>query len=607
MAAIVATPDAVTGRILVEVTGIPPGYTKATIYRTVDGETSTLADGVYVIEGRAAAVDYSAPPGWAVSYSGFITSPRGANLGSDTGFESGVFTTPPWNSQGLSRHVRADGSAHDGDYYLRSTVAGAGLVSAPAAAMIPGYIGVSNFDSATPIAFVDGADGSFMRVSGPTVAGTPGLVMLYRTFLPYTNGTTLLVKTVLRTTTSTRHASPFVRVTTRYYSATGTHLGFWQTPIVSGTTVGQFTTYTTAVDAKTYTGATQVRLEFELNYGGGIGEPEGWADTDFLDLAYFQAWSSTAQVPTAYSRVYQEVPISPWTTYRAEIWARKPGVLPSASHVSVDVGFLNAAGSPVGTAVSGAITPLRAQWDLFGSSTAASPSDAATARVSLRAYGSAAGADPSMGSRWDADDLYVTDLKPLEVQLDAVAATLPARYVGDAWLRDPANHDADMRVMVAEQPSLERAGRLGVHQVIGRPRPVIVSDVRSGATGSVQLLTRDGDERAELLKLLAPGNMLLFQATPEALLPADMYLMVDGATEERVSRLVTEQWRRHTLEFTLVDPPEFEAGPASNIYQTVASYGVNYDYVLARRGSYLDLLTNTFDPAGQGAQNAVRV
>lgn len=132
--------------------------------------------------------------------------------------------------------------------------------------------------------------------------------------------------------------------------------------------------------------------------------------------------------------------------------------------------------------------------------------------------------------------------------------TLDPGDTNEVWLKDPGNPHRNLRVMVQRAPDWERPIEQASHRVAGRRNPVVLSAVRGGLQGDLQIWTRDDDERAALHWLLDSGSVLLWQAAPGYGVD-DLYVTVGSVTEARVTSYAPEPWRAWTLPLAEADMP----------------------------------------------------
>ncbi|GAB7187146.1 hypothetical protein ATKI12_6977 [Kitasatospora sp. Ki12] len=158
-------------------------------------------------------------------------------------------------------------------------------------------------------------------------------------------------------------------------------------------------------------------------------------------------------------------------------------------------------------------------------------------------------------------------------------------------LKDPALPARNLKATVTTMPVWKRAARQGVHDIRGRARPVILTDVRASRTGNVAVSTATDVERQALVWLLSSGNTLLAQ-WPASWGEPDTYIQVGDLDEARPSDYAPQPDREWTLALTEVDRPIGGlVGTAGRTWQTVRDgYGTWAD-VLAGARTWLDVLT----------------
>ncbi|EFE65750.1 conserved hypothetical protein [Streptomyces viridosporus ATCC 14672] len=174
--------------------------------------------------------------------------------------------------------------------------------------------------------------------------------------------------------------------------------------------------------------------------------------------------------------------------------------------------------------------------------------------------------------------------------------TLTLDDINEAWLKDPANPQRNMRVVVEKAPDWQRPIEQSSHVVRGRRNKVIFSGRRQGLEGDLAIATRSDEERQALHLLLDSGNLLLWQAAP-GMGVDDMYVAVGQVPEARLGRLAQEQWRTWTLPLVEQDMPVTVGvnGAAGRTCQDVLTefatcadlldvYDTSEDLLLDRRG-----------------------
>lgn len=493
-----------------------------------------------------------------------------------------------WHATDAVAHTRDDGAAHTGRYQARVTVEdGTGLVEAAKAAMVPGAVTGDDFNQYASQATGPVSDNDADYVRTTITVATSSANVAYTGRLPVEPGQALFATATVRAAGSLT-GSTWLQV--QFFDNTDSFLATHNLGTASPADGWHARSGVTdpAPDGTVYALLTV--------QAGGFGA--SWSPGNTLDVAYLQAWADAAALPADPAAVWQDVDADPGTQYQAQVWARCPP-LPTATHARLDMAPV-ANGSP-GQPVSSEPEPVTGRWTRLDAPPLTMPDGADGLRLSVVPLADQNGTPAQAGRRLDVDDLWVGDTAGYATDVDAATDQLPATRPGDAWLKDPADPSKAMRVWVSQLPQLTRAGRVGSHTVAGRARPVTVSDIRTSATGDLAVYTLTDAQLDQILELLMPGSVLLFQTVPDALLPAEMYLAVDDAVEARLDNAtVTDPQRLHTLSFTVVDPPHVPTGvaPSANSYADLAEYGETYRHVADTRATYLDVLQTSFAPAG---------
>ncbi|WP_030997509.1 hypothetical protein [Streptomyces sp. NRRL F-5630] len=133
------------------------------------------------------------------------------------------------------------------------------------------------------------------------------------------------------------------------------------------------------------------------------------------------------------------------------------------------------------------------------------------------------------------------------------ALTLPADP-DVVWIKDPTLPARSTSAVVQTLPDWQRAARQGVYEVRGRATPVVISDVRSSATGTLTLTTETAAERDALWWVLDAGSTILLQFPPGWREP-DAYVAVGDVTESHIVDLAEYTDRAWSLSLTVVDRP----------------------------------------------------
>ncbi|MEV4424074.1 hypothetical protein AB0K23_01595 [Streptomyces sp. NPDC049602] len=171
--------------------------------------------------------------------------------------------------------------------------------------------------------------------------------------------------------------------------------------------------------------------------------------------------------------------------------------------------------------------------------------------------------------------------------------TIPAGDPNEAWLKDPAQPQRNLRVLVKQAPSWQRPIAQSEIRVRRRRNSVVLSDIRGGLEGDLVIWTRSDEERKQLHWLLDEGTTVLWQAAP-GMGVDDMYVAVGQVTEGRVVPYAREVWREWTLPLKQVDMPATVgvAGSAGRTWQDVLTEQSTWADVLARYATWEMVLLN---------------
>jgi hypothetical protein len=185
---------------------------------------------------------------------------------------------------------------------------------------------------------------------------------------------------------------------------------------------------------------------------------------------------------------------------------------------------------------------------------------------------------------------YRVDLCYGDMSVDTGPESVDVRWVtADAWLKDPANPDRNMVVTVVDYAQQTWPLEPGIHRVLNRRTPVVVSDVRQAARGTLTLATLTDAEYWDLLEVTADGTPLLFQA-PLSYGVGSMYVAVGNLVENRADRIASTFARTWALDLIEVDPPVSTSPINLNRYADVLAVYATYQTLLDDNVTYLELL-----------------
>ena len=177
-------------------------------------------------------------------------------------------------------------------------------------------------------------------------------------------------------------------------------------------------------------------------------------------------------------------------------------------------------------------------------------------------------------------------------QIVSPAVTIPvSSSVG--WLKNLSQSALNTQVTIQTLSDVKRPSRQQVYPVVGRSNPVVVSDVLTGRTGTLSLMTIGTTDYQSILGLLQPGTTLFFQATPDDYF-ADMYFIAGDVTEQRPAQTSSDLTRIWQIDFTEVDSPSGAlTSIPGNSYLLVTNFGT-YQNLLDDRATYLSVLDEAY-------------
>jgi hypothetical protein len=155
------------------------------------------------------------------------------------------------------------------------------------------------------------------------------------------------------------------------------------------------------------------------------------------------------------------------------------------------------------------------------------------------------------------------------------------------WLVDLAQSANSQVVTVESLAELEYDVPAGVHQVLARRAPIVVSDAAHTPTFELDFLTVTDDQRDRARAALGNGVPVLLRTPPEQGI-GNLYLSVTNFKEQRIVTSGTVQDRRFAVSGVQVERPDpalyVPTGPAT--YESVKATYATYAALNAGRASY---------------------
>lgn len=156
------------------------------------------------------------------------------------------------------------------------------------------------------------------------------------------------------------------------------------------------------------------------------------------------------------------------------------------------------------------------------------------------------------------------------------------------WLKFVANPQYNRRVDLVGWGKISRQSRADVFEVVGAQEPVMITDVFSSRSVTVQIVTQTVEDTKALDEALSQGFPIFFQVPADLQLPTLYASVGDYDYEALTPRSVRSRW---TLPLREVLPPPASAIVGEAItYATVAAQYSSYAALLADHDAYRELL-----------------
>lgn len=163
--------------------------------------------------------------------------------------------------------------------------------------------------------------------------------------------------------------------------------------------------------------------------------------------------------------------------------------------------------------------------------------------------------------------------------------TLPSAPGPGSWLKSLTTPAASVNLYTKTLPAWAADIAQGVIQVVGRPDPIVVSDVRQYETATVELWTRTGTETAALKGLLATPGPYLLQMPQFG--EADVYVTVGKYQRPRPNNVGAGTYFAWSLPLQQVARPNPLGWRVAIPGKTYADSAVNLPLYSNRTGTYL--------------------
>lgn len=146
------------------------------------------------------------------------------------------------------------------------------------------------------------------------------------------------------------------------------------------------------------------------------------------------------------------------------------------------------------------------------------------------------------------------DASELSVEVSA-AITLPSTSTESPWIVDLAQPANSQPVTVEQLAALSYAVPSGVHRVLARRSPIVLSNVAGLPTFELGFATATEAERVKARATLGSGTPFLLKTPPEQGV-GNIYASVIGWNEQRAARVALYADRRFRVQCQQVDRPD---------------------------------------------------
>jgi len=198
-------------------------------------------------------------------------------------------------------------------------------------------------------------------------------------------------------------------------------------------------------------------------------------------------------------------------------------------------------------------------------------------------------------SGWDYESWFNTAVTyEATTGANSVTSSAVTLTVNASWLRHPGIPALSAAVTIHAQPALTRPINRAVLTPIGRTYPVVVTDIRRTATGTITFRTDSLEQTAALVDLLSDGTPLLLDVPSAWRWGIEhAYLAIADVTTSRWAEAnASIEYRLFECPFEIVDRPAGGQVSVVNYATLAAGYGT-YTAVLGNFATYNTVLTTS--------------
>lgn len=163
-----------------------------------------------------------------------------------------------------------------------------------------------------------------------------------------------------------------------------------------------------------------------------------------------------------------------------------------------------------------------------------------------------------------------------------------------AWVKSIARPWLNQEVTVADYSEVKTKARSGVFDIVGRSFPVAVSDIRSGKSYTLEILTETQTDERDFEILLASGDPVFVHVPASSLVPGGYYTVGDTA-ERRLGR--TSIKRVFALGLTEIAAPGPDVVGSTVTWQGIIDEFATWSDVLNAFPTWEDVLEHVASPS----------
>lgn len=165
------------------------------------------------------------------------------------------------------------------------------------------------------------------------------------------------------------------------------------------------------------------------------------------------------------------------------------------------------------------------------------------------------------------------------------------------WIKVPAAPFLNQEVNVFDRSEATRTSRSGLFPIVGRSNPVMVGDVASSISYTLQLLSTSPSEERDLDFLFASGEVVFIQLPSTVNYMQGGYFAVGDASRAPVSKKADDDQRIWSIPLTGVAAPGPEVVGSAYTWTSVLADYATWSDLMANNATWADLLARTGSPS----------